>query len=439
MALSDQIQHVRLAGIPLTIQSITTTGGQKTAIHEFVNTSRTSVEDLGEALEQFSIDAIVHGENYIQNLKALKLELSNGGIKQFTHITLGTFSVKVLRGYSIVESQNAFGEARVSIRLQRVTDNAANPVNAAIDENVISTDAQAVKEMSAAAIENQTTVLSGSVSQQALADKLLDFVENVRDQVDKVNVVRSKINDFARTINLIKGNVYSIIQTPLAIGRSIVDVFDAFDDLIDTPSAALKAYKGLFNFGSDDTATPNNTFDYIARQQNLNVVNNAINAIALANAYNRAAEIEFQTVGDIKLEQDILEDQYDYLVNRLDEQASQSILLTRASGTIFRTASVDSVIIDGQALTSASGSAEYDTTEDLMFVLDQIRSDARLFFNEKRLTTPKIIEIDAPVLPAAVISYLVYGSTEFTEDLLELNGATDTIIFGGNGLKVITG
>ncbi len=439
MRLIDQIQFVKIGNAKLLVQSIVTSGGQKTALHEFVNTNRTSVEDLGEALEQFAIDGIISGDNYIQDLVALRKELSSGGIKQFTHKTLGTFDVKVLRPYTITENESQFGSAAVTIRMQRVTDNLISPSKAAIGKSVIKTDRVAVAAVSVSAIEKQVTVLPGSQSQTTLADKMLDFTKSIQDEVSKVNVIVNKIDDFSKTINLITGNVYSIIQSPLAIGRSIDDVFDAVDDLINTPIDALGVYKGLFSFGSNDIGTPNNTLDYIARQQNLNVVNSAINSIVLSRAYERASEIEFQTVDDIEIEQQQLDAQYDYILNALDIQATQSVLLTRASGSIFRSEDEESVVIDGQTLTSAAGDADYDTTEDLIFALDQLRSDARLFFNEQRLITPQIIEIDAPVLPAAVISYLVYGSTEFTEDLITLNGTNDTMIFGGNNLKVITG
>lgn len=439
MALIDEIQLVKIGSTELLVQEIITSGGQKSAIHEFVNTNRTSVEDLGASLEQFTIRAIIHGDNYAQKIRNAQAEFTSGGKKTFIHKTLGTFDVKVLRPYQIVENESDFGVANITVRLQRVDDDLINPIESTPDESAISTDRKSVENMTASMIESQFTTLSGAASVIDVANKVLGFTNKISDIASNFQTISSKIDQFSTTINLIKGNVFSIIKSPLAIASSIHGVFTAFDQLFDAPGDAFDAYKGLFKFGDDDQLTPNNTLDYIARQQNINVINNTINANALARAYDSAVQDEYQTVDDIELVQEAIEEQYSFVTGQLDIQNEQSILLTRASGSIFRSEGQQSVIIGATTLTSTSGDADYDTTEDLIFVIDVLRNDSRLFFNTARLTTPQVIVINAPIAPAAVISYMVYGSTQFTEDLLELNGTSDTLLFGGNNLKVITG
>lgn len=449
MALIDEIQGVKLGGVSLLSASITTSGGQKSVVHESTNTNKTSIEDLGKSLEEFTVDAIISGNNYVADLRALISVLDSGGEKDFTHKTLGTFRVNVLLPYTVSETEGNFGVADIRIKLKRVNTEDLSPAASSPDEAKISQDSKNVEEMSAAAVENEVTDLPGAVSKQSFVDKLFAFVDDMdkaaadfQKEIGKVqgvvNDVSSRIDRFATTINLIKGAAFSLIRSPLAVGRSIQDVFSSFDALINDPVDAFSAYKTLFRFGADDIPTPNNTLDYIARQQNINVTNTDINAIVLARAYERASQIDFKTVADLEQAQADLEVQYKYLLDQTDILSRQSVVLTRASGSIFRSEDEESIVIGSKTLISASGGVDFDTADDLVLVVDQLRSDARLFFNKKRLTTPQVITIDAPIAPAAVISYMIYGSTEFTEDLLALNDTNDTLVFGGRGLKAIS-
>ena len=64
MTILENLNVASFRGARFLIKSHSTSGGRKTVNHEYPNSDRRFVEDLGELQETFSIQGIIHGDNY---------------------------------------------------------------------------------------------------------------------------------------------------------------------------------------------------------------------------------------------------------------------------------------------------------------------------------------------------------------------------------------
>jgi hypothetical protein len=211
----------------------------------------------------------------------------------------------------------------------------------------------------------------------------------------------------------------------------IFTTFDTFRDIQPSFSQALNSWTSFFDFGDDDVPTsafmalqvdPTNTIadttqDLIVREINRTTVNDCIKVASLVYAYNDAAGIDFDTIDNLEEVQNTLDTQY--------QNVKDSTLLTTPA-----------VVIPTTGVTVSNTTAE-QSSEGLE-QLQELRDNVRQFFNARRISTPQVQTINTPQVPAAVLSFILYGSVDNAEQLLDLNGVTSTPDIGGQNTKVIT-
>ena len=65
-------------------------------------------------------------------------------------------------------------------------------------------------------------------------------------------------------------------------------------------------------------------------------------------------------------------------------------------------------------------------------LLEDQRTVAQEFFNQQKLNTQQIITVDTQLLPARVIAYQYYGSSELGPDIAVLNDEINVSYMSGN-------
>jgi len=367
-------------GASFLMKSGSTSGGRKTAVHEYPNTDKRFVEDLGELQETFRIDGIIHGENYFADRDALIAALKSGGSGELVHPFFGSVTV-VAQPYSVVEDTARLGVARFTMIFDR-SDESVFPVQASNNKSLINSDKNTIissiktdiinifnvsRQSSVNFSDAKTVMTSIADSFEINSDTIFKVVENISDFTDKLETFRDNINS----------NAFD--STNLA--SNFTDVFEAFELLGSTPENQFEIEQGLFDFGLDQEVIARTTLQRIERDNNRDILNSAMRSNALAQAYNTVTDLTFDTEDDIKDTQQILDNQFDF-------------------------------IIDDNNLS--------DTT---VRNLKELRVQVRKFLEDETVNAYKISQVQTSEMSATIFTYQYYGSVDNTQQIIDLNNS----------------
>ncbi len=108
--LTDQLLEASYRGVPFRVRSeVQNSIGRKIVLHEYVNSPKRFVEDLGLISPKFTIEAFVHGTDFGDKARALESVLNQGGEGVLVLPTLGSFKVHAMP-YTKRASQRNVGE-----------------------------------------------------------------------------------------------------------------------------------------------------------------------------------------------------------------------------------------------------------------------------------------------------------------------------------------
>ena len=115
MSTQDLLQKASFRGAEFFVDSASTTGGRKTVTHEFPNTDRRYIQDMGLKQRSFTVEAIITGSGaeYFSKRDALLNALETEGPGILVHPFYGQVSV-VNDPYRLEEEISSIGRARIS-------------------------------------------------------------------------------------------------------------------------------------------------------------------------------------------------------------------------------------------------------------------------------------------------------------------------------------
>jgi len=394
MALFDDLLPASLGGVPfLTPGGLNTTGGRKTIVHEFPNSSRRQIEDLGLLNDQFSINATITEPNYLQKRNALKTVLDRPGPYILVHPTFGTRNVKQTAPYTISESESELGIARFTITL--AVDQPAifpTPTSGSLS-NIFNSVNQAITLVNTGII--QLISLTRSSNFLEALDKLNSFIDTIDVLTTKFISNSELTDDFTTTIDNFRENTSIILSDAVTLGNTIVETFTTLDDALATPGQAKSLFEGLYSFGEDDIPITPTTFELQERLGNNNILNGSIRTLALLMNYRNVPQINFLTVDEIDVARQELDDQFN---------------------VIFQNPRVN----------------KSDTTS-----LQSARNFVREFFDNAALNAFKIGDFNTNDTTITNMTFQLYGDLDNTENLIKLNNLLDITHVEGD-LKILT-
>jgi prophage DNA circulation protein len=386
-------------GVSFLAREAPTTEGRKTVTHEFVNSTRREVEDLGPLLGVFRLQAIISNRDgqYFQKRDALRAVLKkgpnpDGSPKILSHAFLGKFEV-VAKPFTLVERINDLGAAFFDLTFEQAVSAIAPLPEAFTVANV-----QQAREdtMNALAAEFEKTPPDGFRVSQAFpfnftaATNLLNSIGNSIESVTRTfNRALAEIDNFAATLNDFRNNIRRLINLPGQLTTSLTNLYDSVVALSETPSEATLTLEKLFDFGSDLPIIEEITAERIERKQNQDLLTGFMQIGALAYAYEQVANIPFFTIREIDSFSDKLNTQFN---------------------------SVFPAVTDANVRTT----------------LQNLNNVTNEFLDIQRLNVKKIVEIETTTKPAQVLAYEFYGSVNNYERLVSLNSFKDVDFISGD-------
>jgi prophage DNA circulation protein len=390
----DNLQQGSYRGVPFLIGDVTTDEGRKTVTHEYPNTDRREVEDLGLLQGIFSITGLVKTQEDFKLRDRLREALNAPGSGELVHPFFGTVTVTA-KPFSLTENTRELGIARFTMTFE-VSQDPIFPAQTSVKTSLIKSLSDILLGSINSDIVDTFNVARASVTNYKAALVKLQSIGDKFSSIGRsVSAVTGNISSFSATVTSFTSGITSNIFSPSALADSISDTFLQFDTLGADVKSQFNLAKQLFGFGDDDPIIETTTVARQEKADNQLILNSAMRASAIALAYNNAANITYENELELLEVRQSLEDEYKAITED----------------------------------TNLSG--------DTLDALQELRNVSREFFEDVSVTVSKIRNITVNTIPMSILAYDYYGNTDNTEALIELNDTRDVSFVSGS-LQILT-
>lgn len=392
MADDTQIINGFYKGVPITIDAASISGGRKTSIKQFPNRDTQNVEDLGLMPRSYKLDIIISDkveQDYFTYRDTLLAALESRGTGELIHPLYGRIENVAVTTFDFNEQYSQFGETIVSVNFE-VSTNQGVPVTSGNVVTEIEGDNAAVVDAVDDDIgENFSITEAFTENFGAAVDKVNEIIDETIEATSFIGETAATLNEFASQIGELSANINSLVTQPLALAQSITSLFQSMGGLYASARATFSTFVNFFGFGDIDIPFKQDTAGRIERQRNNDVLNGAVNAMALGYAYLSVSRLEFETVADV------------------DAVASQ---------------------LDGQFERVMNGGASDEVKQNVI----DIRINVLDLLDQARISASQLIEVQTTPTTTRLLSFAYYGTDEQGGEIAELNNIADVSFVEGN-------
>jgi hypothetical protein len=400
----ENLKPASYRGVEWLASASTIAGGRRGSVKRFPNSDRQVVEDLGLIPREFTLSGVVSARrnnagtellSYEEARDALLEALERGGTGVLVHPFFGRLENIVVRTFSFTENTARLGDSPINITFA-ISDAPGGPVaQEKTLGSVVSANEDVISSIEEDVGERFSVINSFIGNFQDALDKANEVVDEVNDAIQVGVVIAEELDSWTAQVAEFGANVASLVAVPTALADSIFGLFDTMKGLIPTVTGTFDAFVRLFDFGDGDTSFPLTTPGREERQENRDVLNAAVRGLALGHAYEQAARLDLQNVDDVEEVAAVLEAQYQSLI-AADILASE---------------------------------VEEEITQERIVVTE--------FFDELRVSKPRILEVETNFTTTPLLAYQYYGSSELGETIAELNGLRDMVGVKGT-VRILT-
>lgn len=317
MAWRDELQPASFRGVPF---HVLTTGGQlgrRTVVHEYPKRDLPYAEDLGRKARDFTLEAIIIGDDYMAGRDRLIDALEKSGPGELVHPYRGRLSVAVMTA-QLSESTDKGGLAQFNITFIESGEN-LQPDTKADTRNQLVTAADSAQFE----IESEFSDAFSIDGASFLMDSALNTVsEALADIQSAANTLLGNLTSgpaFLHQIQSIAGQAGTLLQTPANLASSLYGQIYALGGMGQTINAGLSSLNGLFNWA----ASPDRDYPIITnlstpssaqQTKNTQAVQNLIRQAAVVESTRQVSGLEFKNRTDAILLRNQLADQIDVLL-----------------------------------------------------------------------------------------------------------------------------
>lgn len=357
--------------------------GRKQVTHEFPNSDRRYVEDLGRFQNVYKIQALVTGDafSYIQNRNAMIAALEQPGTGILVHPFYGSVEV-VPKQFTVQENFGRLGEATFTLTFEKA-QSALTPQGDTTNLSRVNTLATSMLASLASDIAKVFSLFGNYPNNFLDAQNIVGAIANafgINTQLFTQSI--DSINQFNSLLDLYRASTNSMILNPTDLGLQTMNLFTATNDLITSPTDLLGVYGKFSTFYDNVAPVPLTTYEWIQRQSNRDILQAAIQTGALSQSYLTAAYIDYNNIRELNTVQSFLEAQYQNL-------------------------------IDNPSISDAT-----------KLTLQDLRNEMRLFFENEKLNVNQITPILTNMQPLTTLTYQYYGNLDYFSQLNNLNNIT---------------
>ena len=378
MAILDELVAASFKGATFLIDGTSTTGGRKTVTHEYPNSDRRFVEDLGELREIYTVTGIVHGDTYFADRDNLIAQLKSSGSGELIHPFYGSVTV-VAKPYSLSENLTNLGVATFRMTFER-SNESVFPKATANNSSQINRKTSSVFDSMKKDLTNIFNVTPRSTNNFIDATATMTRIAAAMGiNANTILKVTNNTSQFSSLLEIFTDNINTNAFNSTNLSGDLFNLFTSFNGLGNTAKDQFDILTGLFNFGDNQELPATTTVQRVERVANRKILDSTMQINSLAQAYNITTSLDFETdegVQDIK--------------NTLDAQFDKVVNNTNAS-------------------------------DETIQGLKDLRVEVSKFLEKESVNAFRVSTIHTNEIPMTLLAYQYYGNTEKTVQLLDLN------------------
>lgn len=403
MGWRERILDASFRDVPFYFDRTNSTFGRRTVIHEFLGKDGAKAQDLGRGPRIFNIAGYLLGEDYLeQRDRLLEACEAKSGPGELVHPYLGPVTV-VCERITTNESSTENNVMRINLRFVEVSD---------------STSLQEVTDPTVSVAENKLKAL------EELKEDFRKAFDISRVPLNKVKEVRASVNSGLGAIQ--EGRL--LLASAASYGRMLETAKADSESLINNASEMSDAIVDLVTFGSFPSGLyptdkssefdPANE-DYPAEEEDAKIL------FAELETLFTFAPTSTSSVNDA-------------FVNLL----KQSAIITAAGlVTVLVYDSLneaeeyrDNIVAEINSILSTGPSVDYSES------LKDLRTSIVDAIEEKAIYLSRLVKVTfVESTPALVLSYDLYGTVDYEQNILDRNHVIDNPGFvpGGEPIEVL--
>lgn len=389
MSLTTDFQAASFRGVSFLVAAESTARGKKVAIHEYPNSDRRFVEELGKLPPIFTIEAIVHGDDLINKRLRLEKALERPGQGLLVHPVYGTLTVSALT-FTTSSRQAESGQFIFNIRFASSEEN-ITPTPLPPQRSTVSQKAKAARDAIGTVLQDRYQPPSTAFNTDFQVEETLSTWENLEATTDVViDQISTQAAKFKRTLRTARATVYQAVQTGQKIKTSIETVVDAALNIVSNPSDLDGVWNALITL----TSFPNvvrKTAQQIQRSASGVLTNEHFQLISLANSFESKAFTDYLTDIDVDAARSFLGEKY-------------TVLLLNAPATI-----------------AEDGLESITTDPDARAAFADLRETADGVFAELESAAFRVVDIVPGKSSLALTTFRFTGSIEQVRNFAGLN------------------
>ncbi|WP_181297032.1 DNA circularization protein [Pseudomonas sp. Q2-TVG4-2] len=270
MAWRDDYRPGAFRGVSFHLKNSTRTGGRRTVLDEYPLRDVPSTQDMGRKARQFNLSMTVIGPDYMAQRDQLIEALEAWGPGTLIHPFYGELDVVVLGDYSVEESTEQGGLARITQNFAEAGET-PRPDSQTLPGAAVNATADQVQHEALVEFEEEWSVLgtagfvadealtmlgeaSGAVGEafeyaQGAASPVIGTVQGATSTVTNAGGLLSGAGSFNQLYTRLTGSFQQLMLAPGNLSFSLLDVVRSITSGTN-PFAAFQAQAALFNLGS---------------------------------------------------------------------------------------------------------------------------------------------------------------------------------------------
>jgi prophage DNA circulation protein len=380
----EQLDQGSYKGVPFLLANGTVSGGNKNALHSYVNSNRQTVENLGTKPRSYPLNIIIPSTNYRQRRDALLAALEDPTPGPLIHPLYGRIENVVAQPYTLNEDLTSLGDGKLSVTFE-VDNGPGVPEQAGL---TVSQVARANTDVTTAVQANLTDNFNVTPGYLGSFESALAGVQAAAEAFVRSQLPLDNVDGLLDSAGELGGNATALVTDASELSKQLTAQYDEAKSLISDAEAKLAYYKEKFNFGSGNGGATPKTAAQIEAHNNKAVFDSAMRVQALSYSYVAAAQRSYATLEDVQEQDTALEVQY-------------------------------AAVIDLPGTDTATREA-----------LADLRQVAQEFLDAAKLTARRIITVRTHPTTARLLAFRYYGDDTQGEDVANLNGGNVSNLAG---------
>jgi prophage DNA circulation protein len=372
MSWRDKYRQASFRGIPFNIEKVFDKKGNRLAIHEFPGRNKPKIKNMGKAVRFIQSEAFLIGPDYLDQLANLTAALDKSGPGILVHPFFGDILVEINQ-YGIDINNQELGICRLPIEF----------VSVGTDPNfVVGINTQArVLTSAKSAVEKHKTWFEKTYDYASLPySKAQQVLESVQNLNAKMYAVR-------KTVQLVPKFFQTIKDIASSAGVLVLQAGKLFDEVYEIIT---------FGFLTED----NDNDGEIDTKQ-------AFFEVAEAARFSPEIQFESETNSAFLFTSQLLATvQIAHMLSIMEFKSS--------------TEAIELKLVVSEQLDSLSNNPLIDDT--VFEALRELNAEVETHISAQIALLPKLVEITlSSSTPSAILSYELYGSLEFEQEIIERN------------------